>query len=172
MEPLDALNQIAFRLERNGADTFKVQAFRKAARAIKEMPDKDLESLARSGRLQSIDGVGKSTAQVIAEALDGKVPAYLTKIDEDLTKDDLVVEGAAAELLGEALLVEPVRDREAGAVVGQDEVLATQVASRLGHLEDGAAAVGPVGVGMAVTAQRCAHVGMHWWCRLGSSAAR
>ena len=99
MEPLDALNQIAFRLERNGADTFKVQAFRKAARAIKEMPDKDLESLARSGRLQSIDGVGKSTAQVIAEALDGKVPAYLTRIDEDLTKDDLVVEGAAAELL-------------------------------------------------------------------------
>ncbi len=99
MKPLDALNQIAFRLERNGADTYKVRAFRGAARAIKDVPDDDLEALAESGRLQGIEGVGKSTAQVIAEALEGKVPAYLTKIDKELTKDDLVVEGAAAELL-------------------------------------------------------------------------
>jgi putative hydrolase len=99
VQPLDALNQIAFRLERNGADTYKVRAFRGAARAIKDLPDDKVEALAKAGRLQSIEGVGKSTAQVIAEALDGKVPAYLTKIDQELTKDDLVVEGAAAELL-------------------------------------------------------------------------
>ncbi len=99
MKPLDALNQIAFRLERNGADTYKVRAFRGAARAIKDVPDDELEALAKSGRLQGIEGVGKSTAQVITEALNGKVPAYLTKIDQELTKDDLVVEGAAAELL-------------------------------------------------------------------------
>ena len=99
MKPLDALNQIAFRLERNGADTYKVRAFRGAARAIKDVPDDELEALARAGRLQTIEGVGKSTAQVIDEALDGKVPAYLTKIDKELTKDDLVVEGAVAELL-------------------------------------------------------------------------
>ena len=100
MKPLDALNQVAFRLERNGADTFKVQAFRKAARAVKDVPDDKLRALAQAGQLQSIDGVGKSTAQVIAEALEGKVPAYLTNIDKDLTKDDLVVNGEAAELLG------------------------------------------------------------------------
>ena len=99
MKPLDALNQIAFRLERNGADTYKVRAFRHAARAIKDVPDDELEALARSGRLQSIEGVGKSTAQVIAEALEGKVPAYLAKIDKELTRDDLAVEGAAADLL-------------------------------------------------------------------------
>jgi putative hydrolase len=99
MKPLDALNQIAFRLERNGADTFKVQAFRKAARAVKDMPDDELEALAKSGQLQNIDGVGKSTAQAIAEALEGKVPAYLAKIDSELTKDDLAVDGKAAELL-------------------------------------------------------------------------
>ena len=99
MKPLDALNQIAFRLERNGADTFKVQAFRKAARAVKDMPDDELQALAQAGKLQSIDGVGKSTAQVIAEALEGNVPAYLAKIDKDLTKDDLDVDGDAAALL-------------------------------------------------------------------------
>ena len=100
MRPIDALNQIAFRLERNGADTFKVQAFRRAARAVKDMPDDELEALAESGQLQNIDGVGKSTAQVIAEALEGKVPAYLAKIDKELTKNDLAVDGQAAELLG------------------------------------------------------------------------
>jgi putative hydrolase len=99
VKPLDALNQIAFRLERNGADTFKVQAFRKAARAVKDIPDDELVGLAKSGQLQNIDGVGKSTAQVIAEALEGKVPAYLVKIDKELTKDDLAVDGQAAELL-------------------------------------------------------------------------
>jgi putative hydrolase len=99
VKPLDALNQIAFRLERNGADTFKVQAFRRAARAVKDMPDDELRALAEEGRLQSVEGVGKSTAQVIAEALAGEVPAYLTKIDKDLTKDDLDVGGPAAELL-------------------------------------------------------------------------
>jgi len=81
VKPLDALNQVAFRLERNGADTFKVQAFRKAARAVKDVPDDKLRALAQAGQLQSIDGVGKSTAQVIAEALEGKVPAYLTNVD-------------------------------------------------------------------------------------------
>jgi putative hydrolase len=99
VKPLDALNQVAFRLERNGSDTFKVQAFRKAARAVRDVPDDQLRALAQSGQLQSIDGVGKSTAQVIAEALEGKVPAYLAKIDQDLTKGDLDLEGPAAELL-------------------------------------------------------------------------
>ncbi len=99
MKPLDALNQVAFRLERNGADTFKVQAFRKAARAVKDVPDDELRALAQAGKLQTIDGVGKSTAQVIAEALEGRVPAYLAKIDEDLTKGDLDLDGPGAELL-------------------------------------------------------------------------
>ena len=101
MDPLDALNAVVFRLERSGADTYKVRAFRHAARAVATMAPEDLAELAAAGRLQSIEGVGKSTAQVIAEALQGQVPAYLTKLDQELgADDDLMVDGSAAELLG------------------------------------------------------------------------
>jgi putative hydrolase len=97
MDPLDALNQVAFRLERSGADTYKVRAFRHAARAIASIPPAELAALAEEGRLQSIEGVGKSTAQVIAEALRGGIPAYLAKLED--TPDDFQLEGPAAELL-------------------------------------------------------------------------
>ena len=94
-------------------------------------------------------------AEEVEVAVEG---AVLEDVDlhagQDAERCELLVQVVdEVELLGEALLVEPVRDGEPGAVVGQDEVLAAQVAGRLGHLEDGAAAVRPVGVGMAVTAE-------------------
>ncbi len=97
MDPVDALEQIAFRLERSGADTYKVRAFRHAARAIAPMSRQELATLAQAGRLQRIEGVGKSTAQVIEEALEGQVPRYLAGLGDG--PDDLVLDGTAAELL-------------------------------------------------------------------------
>jgi hypothetical protein len=93
MDPVDALNQIAFRLERSGAETYKVRAFRHASHAISSLTPEELAALAQAGRLQRIEGVGKSTAQVIAEALEGKTPAYLAKLQD--VPDDLVLDGPA-----------------------------------------------------------------------------
>jgi putative hydrolase len=80
MDPVDALNEIAFWLERELAPTFKVQAFRKAAASIGAVAPEELAARARDGRLKRTKGIGDRTFQVIQEALQGGVPEYLESL--------------------------------------------------------------------------------------------
>ena len=80
MEPVAALQRIAYLLEREGAETYKVRAFRHAATAIADVPIEDLAAMPPA-RLQQIPQVGKTSAQVIREALAGVTPAYLQKLE-------------------------------------------------------------------------------------------
>lgn len=80
MDAVDALNEIAFWLERGAAPTFKVQAFRKAAGIIGGVDPDELAERARDGRLKRTKGIGDTTFQVIRQAVDGAVPDYLEKL--------------------------------------------------------------------------------------------
>ena len=77
MDAVDALNEIAFWLERELAPSFKVQAFRKAAGIIAGLGPEELAARAGDGRLRRTKGIGDRTFQVIREAIDGGVPEYL-----------------------------------------------------------------------------------------------
>jgi putative hydrolase len=80
---VQALRQIAFELERAGAPTYRVQAFRRAARVAEGLPADDLERRVRDGTLQALPGIGETTARVIAEAARGEQPAYLARLLEE-----------------------------------------------------------------------------------------
>ncbi len=83
MEPIEALERIAHLLERRREPTYRVQAFRNAADAIREVDPDELRSLATAGRLRDLPNVGDTTARVITEALRGDVPEYLRRIEID-----------------------------------------------------------------------------------------
>jgi putative hydrolase len=80
MDAVDALNEIAFWLERELAPSFKVQAFRRAAGTIGGLDEEDLAARARDGRLKNMKGIGARTFEVIRQAVDGEVPDYLAKL--------------------------------------------------------------------------------------------
>jgi len=80
MDAVDALNEIAFWLERQLAPAFKVAAFRKAAGVIRELPATEVADRARTGRLTSLKGIGGRSAEVIGQAVEGLVPDYLENL--------------------------------------------------------------------------------------------
>ncbi len=95
MEPVDALRRIAYLLERDGAESYKVRAFRKAAAAIDDVPADELAAMTPA-RLQRIPDVGKTSAQVISQASAGQLPDYLATLE---AVDVPAMSRAASELL-------------------------------------------------------------------------
>jgi putative hydrolase len=82
MDPVEALREIAFWLEREQAEGYRVKAFRAAAGIVAAMAPEDVASRARGGSLRRVKGIGERTYAVVREAVDGGVPAYLRELRE------------------------------------------------------------------------------------------
>jgi putative hydrolase len=80
VEPVPALRQIAFQLERTGAPTYRVRAFRRAAQVVAGLPAAELEQRIREGTLEALPGIGKVTAEVVTQAAAGQQPDYLARL--------------------------------------------------------------------------------------------
>ncbi len=74
------MRQIAFELERGGAPTYRVRAFRNAAQVLDGLPAGELDRRIAAGTLEALKGIGATTAEVITEAAAGQLPAYLARL--------------------------------------------------------------------------------------------
>ncbi|MBX3195761.1 MAG: PHP domain-containing protein [Microbacteriaceae bacterium] len=79
MDPVDALTEIAFLLERDRAIRYKSKAFRTAGDIVARL---DPAILNDPVRLRKTQGIGDTTFTVIQQALAGEVPEYLAKLRE------------------------------------------------------------------------------------------
>ncbi len=81
-DPASALRRVAYLLEAERAETYKVRAFRRAAASVEHAGPGRVAQLARAGRLTDLPGVGPATAAVVTEALAGQTPTYAADLED------------------------------------------------------------------------------------------
>ncbi|MEN3614468.1 PHP domain-containing protein [Plantactinospora sp. ZYX-F-223] len=95
-DPLADLRRIAFLLERANEASFRVKAFRSAAKTLAELPAEELATRAEAGTLTELSGVGDVTARTVTESLRGEEPVYLRRL---LATEGLDLDEEASALL-------------------------------------------------------------------------
>ncbi len=81
MTPVEALERVLHCLDRAHETGFKTKAFVRALDVVRSTPAEEIERRASAGTLTSLDGIGSSSATVIAEALAGGPTTYLDHLE-------------------------------------------------------------------------------------------
>jgi putative hydrolase len=77
LDPVAALREIGFLLERQRADTHRVKAYRNAADVVAAMDPAERSQREQDRSWAKAAGIGPKTATVITQAVAGQVPDYL-----------------------------------------------------------------------------------------------
>jgi putative hydrolase len=96
MGPVAALDRIVYLLDRDLAEARKVRAFVRARDVAEEVGEEELAERHAAGTLTELPGIGPVTATVIGQALDGEVPSYMAKLEDET----VIPLGEGAELRG------------------------------------------------------------------------
>ena len=96
MDPVTALERVAYCLDRVLAESHRVQAYLKAAAVIDALPPGELEARHADGTLVELAGIGKKTASIISQTLDGGPIPYLEQLEASTSISP--IDPAGAEL--------------------------------------------------------------------------
>lgn len=80
IDPVVALREIGFLMERERADTHRIKAYRRAADVVEAMSSEERARHRKAGDWTSLAGIGPRTATVLRQAGAGEVPEQLQKL--------------------------------------------------------------------------------------------
>jgi putative hydrolase len=83
MEPAEALERIAYLLDRAREKPYRVRAYLRAAEVVKALTPDALVARVAAGTLEQLDGIGPKTAAIITEVATSGSTAYLDKLEEE-----------------------------------------------------------------------------------------
>src|SRR5687767_8424443 len=83
MEPAEALERIAYLLDRAREKPYRVRAYLRAAEVVKALAPDELVARVAAGTLMQLDGIGPKTAAIITEVATSGSTKYLKKLEEE-----------------------------------------------------------------------------------------